>query len=77
MTSSDSATGMSKGACVSSACVAIMNTAKPTNWVATKGMPAMLRPKISNWRCFSTIVLKLIEPACTITPTTARTIGSS
>ena len=68
---------MSNGACVSSACTAIMKITKPTNWVSTNGRPSPSNPKISCVFWATTICCRFIEPAWMTTPTTASTIGSS
>ena len=76
-TSSDSAIGMSNGACVSSACTAIMKITKPTNCVRTNGRPSQSTPKISCVFWATTMSWRFIELAWITTPTTASTIGSS
>ena len=50
---------------------------KPMNWVRTNGNPMPFHPKIDPELCASTMPCRLIVPACTTTPTTARRSGSS
>ena len=77
MTSSDSATGMSNGVCVSSAWVAIRNSRNPTNWVRMNGLPSQSKPKIDPSAWANTMPCMFSVPAWMTTPTTASTRGSS
>ena len=77
MTSSDSATGMSKGVWVSSACMAIMKMMNPANWVMMNGLPIAPQPKISPLAWTSTISCRFMVSAWMTTPTTASNRGSS
>ena len=76
-TSSDSATGMSNGVWVSSACAATRKMKKPRNWVRMNGLPTAPNPKISPSACAATMPCMLMVPACMTTPITASTSGSS
>ena len=72
-----SATGMSNGVWVSSACAATRNRKKPTNCVRMYGFPKKSTPKIEPFCWASTMPCRFIVPAWITTPTTASSSGSS